>query len=181
MIVAMAKQRCFYHLAGDLEKTDKQNDSEQWCLFRKKLYRLMNDAIRLSQNGDTVEPDTYVRQTKRFHDRMDLLIVQPNQDKDVIRHQKRLSRHRDEMFSFQIYNVSPYNNHAEQQIRRPVIMRKISQQNRSNSGAMVQAVLMSLFKSFDMQGLNPIETVLTIAKAAISGKSIDEQLIDIAA
>ena len=40
---------------------------------------------------------------------------------------------------------------------------------------------MSLFKSFNIQGLNPIETVLTIAKAAIAGKSIDEQLIDITA
>jgi len=40
---------------------------------------------------------------------------------------------------------------------------------------------MSLFKSFNIQGQDLIETVLTIAKAAITGKSIDEQLINITA
>lgn len=169
-IDALAKQRCFFHLAGDLEKTDKHNQSDEWLCFRKKLYRLMNDAIRLSKNEDQTGMETFVRRTVRFHNRLDLLIEQSAQDRDVNRLQKRLSRHRDELFSFLIFeNVSPYNNHAEQQIRRPVIMRKISQQNRSTDGAATQAILMSLFKSFGMQGLNPLETVLSLAGSAIAG------------
>jgi hypothetical protein len=52
-----------------------------------------------------------------------------------------LKRHKDELFTFLDYeNVSPYNNHAEQQMRKPVLTRKVSQQNRSEQGAKTHAV-----------------------------------------
>jgi hypothetical protein len=69
--------------------------------------------------------------------------------------------------------VSPYNNHAEQQMRTAVHTRKVSQQNRSLQGAKTHAILLSLFRSAQLQGLNPVEYVLQLAKAAISGESTD--------
>ncbi len=170
-IEALAKQRCFFHLATDLEKTSKRNHSDQWQFFRKKLYRLMNDAVRLSKKGDQMDSDKYVHRIDRFYERLDQLIVLPGDDKDVNRLRKRLSRHRNELFTFlDCVNVSPYNNHAEQQRRRPVISRKISQQNRSADGAFTQAVLMSIFKTFDLQNLNPLEATLSISKKAVMGR-----------
>ena len=68
--------------------------------------------------------------------------------------------------------MSPYNNHAEQQMRKPVLVRKVSQQNRSDEGAKTQAVIMSLFRSAELQGHNPIETILDMAKMAIEKKEI---------
>ena len=43
-------------------------------------------------------------------------------------------------------------------------MRKISQQNRSAQGAEAHAIFMTLFRSDELQGLNPVETALHLAK-----------------
>ncbi len=67
--------------------------------------------------------------------------------------------------------VSPYNNHAEQQMRTAVHTRKVSQQNRSLEGAKTHAIMLSLFRSAQLQGLHPVEYVLQLARAAISGES----------
>jgi hypothetical protein len=65
------------------------------------------------------------------------------------------------MFTFLAYNdVSPYNNHGEQQMRSAVMTRKISQQNRSRRGADTQAILMTLFRSLQLQKQNPVEALL---------------------
>jgi hypothetical protein len=63
--------------------------------------------------------------------------------------------------------VSPYNNYGEQQMRQPAINRKISHQNRSDRGAKTQAILMTLFRSAELQDLNPVEAILTIVKRLI--------------
>jgi len=95
---------------------------------------------------------------------------------------KRLKRHRNELFIFLHYKgVSPYNNHAEQQMRKPVLTIKVSQQNRSQHGAKTQAVLMTLFRSAELQGDNPVETVLSLAKNAIAAKSASAECFKLAA
>jgi hypothetical protein len=75
------------------------------------------------------------------------------------------------MLTFLDYDqVSPYNNHAEQQMRPAVLTRKISQQNRSADGAKAHAVLMTLFRSAQLQGLNPVEHVLQLARTTLEAK-----------
>jgi hypothetical protein len=104
------------------------------------------------------------------------------EDKDAKRLIKRLKRHRNELFTFLHYEgVSPYNNHAEQQMRKPVLTRKVSQQNRSQHGAKTQAILMTLFRSAELQGDNPVETVLSMAKNAIGAKSAPAECFKLAA
>jgi transposase len=66
-------------------------------------------------------------------------------------------------------------------MRKPVITRKISQQNRSDQGAKTHAILMTLFKSAELQKLNPIEAVLADAKTVIKATSQDEIDFKIAA
>ena len=102
--------------------------------------------------------------------------------KDGKRLIKRLKRHKNELFTFLEYEgVSPYNNHAEQQMRKPVLTRKISQQNRSEQGAKTQAVLMTLLRSAELQEKNPVETVLSLAKTAIAKEIVSEQELKLAA
>jgi len=136
-ISALAKQRCFYSASGgftELVKVDKRNSSNSRKAFRKKLSRLLKDAIRLSNKTDQVKSKDYERLKARLYARLDQLIETSSDDKDVTRLIKRLRRHREELFTFLEYKgVSPYNNHAEQQMRKPVITGKISQQNRSGS------------------------------------------------
>jgi len=103
-------------------------------------------------------------------------------DKDAKRLIKRLNRHKDELFTFLEYEkVSPYNNHAEQQMRKPVLTRKVSQQNRSKEGAKTHAVLMTLFRSSELQGKNPVETVLSLAKVSIGKVGESKIILDLPA
>jgi len=59
-------------------------------------------------------------------------------------------------------------------MRKPAINRKISHQNRSNTGAKTQAILMTLFRSAELQKLNPVEVVLSMAKQSINENALAE-------
>jgi hypothetical protein len=45
-------------------------------------------------------------------------------------------------------------------MRKAVLCRKVSQQNRSEKGAVTQAVLMSLFRTAELEKKNPVEAAL---------------------
>jgi transposase len=181
-ISSLAKQRCFYHLFTELAKVDKHNASPEWKAFRKKLARLLKDAVRLFERKDPAQFDTFDRRKGRLYHRLEQFLEENHKDKDVKRLMKRLKRHKNELFTFLEYeNVSPYNNHAEQQMRKAVLTRKVSQQNRSEQGAKTHAVLMTLFRSAELQGKNPVETVLSLAKTIIGKATVPEQELDLAA
>lgn len=168
-ISALAKQRCFYHLFAELVKVDKANQSEAWQAFRKKLSRLLKDAIRLADKRSQLAPDRYQRLQDRLHHRLGGLLLADYQDKDAHRLIKRLQRHKDELFTFLAFpGVSPYNNHAERQMRKPVLVRKVSQQNRSENGLKTQAIFMSLFRSAELQGQNPVDQVRAAAQKVLA-------------
>ena len=181
-ISALAKQRCFYHLFTELAKVDKTNASPEWKAFCKKLLRLLKDAIRLSERKHGLDQAAYDRKKNRLYARLKQFLKVDYNFKDGKRLIKRLKRHKNELFTFLEYeNVSPYNNHAEQQMRKPVLTRKISQQNRSEQGAKTQAVLMTLLRSAELQEKNPVETVLSLAKTAITKEIVSEQELKLAA
>jgi len=181
-IRTLAKQRCFYHLLTELEKVDKSNKSATWQTFRKKLGRMLMDAVRLSSRKTDLTPAIFNKRKGRLYIRLDQLIESSRKDKDVNRLIKRLIRHRNEFFTFLEYNgVSPYNNHAEQQIRKPVVTRKISQQNRSDRGAEAHAIFMSLFRSAELQGLNPVHQILADAKTMIRSTQTENFIFKLAA
>lgn len=167
-ISALAKQRCFYHLFTELVKVDTYNRSTSWKLFRKKLSRLLKDAVRLSEKKNHLSHECFLRLKKRLFHRLEQFLATPCQDKDAERLTKRLNRHKQELFTFLEHEgVSPYNNHAEQQMRKPVLTRKVSQQNRSVQGANTQAILMTLFRSAELQGANPVESLLANTQNAL--------------
>ena len=173
-IEALAKQRCYFHLFTELIKVDKLNASATWKRFRKKLSRLLKDAVRLGDQRQIRSPPIYARRRARLHKRLDQLIAATFDDADAKRLIKRLRRHRHEMLTFLDHKeVSPYNNHAEQQMRTAVHTRKVSQQNRSLQGAKTHAIFLSLFRSAQLQGLNPVDYLLQMATSALVGKSTD--------
>ena len=166
-ISALAKQRCFYHLFTELVKVDTYNRSAPWKAFRKKLSRLLKDALRVSEKKNHVSPECFLRLKKRLYHRREQFLATPCQDKDAQRLIKRLNCHTNELFTFLEYEgVS----HAEQQMRKPVLTRKVSQQNRSEHGAKTQAILMTLLRSAELQSVNPVETLLDNAKNALTAK-----------
>ncbi len=162
-VAGSLRQTCLVHLLRDLEHVEKyKSPGEHWPAFAKKLRRLIADAIRLWRRTDELPGETYVSRRDRLSARLDDLIHTPWQDRQARRLIKRLRRHRDDLFTFLDQPDVPFdNNLAERAIRPAVIIRKNSYGNRSDLGAEVQAVLMSLFFTLKKRGHNPIHTIET--------------------
>ena len=89
------------------------------------------------------------------------MIDEPWRDRECRRLVKRLRRHAGELFTFLDYDGVPAdNNHAERQIRPAVLMRKTSYANGSDTGAETQAILMSVFRTLKLRGINPTDAIV---------------------
>jgi len=159
-VEAAWRQCCNAHLLRELEKTDLKNDSDEWKAFGKRLRRLIRDAIRLRKRAD-FSPERYARRIERIEKRLAQLLDRDGPDADAQRLRKRLRRHREHLFTFLHRMDVPYdNNFGERQIRPAVILRKNSQGNHSEKGAATQAVLMSVYQTLKLRGLNPLNTIV---------------------
>ena len=156
-IVALAKQRCVVHLLRELKKVDLNNRSAEWRSFRRQLKRLIRDAVNLGRDRGLYGDAGYDRRWKRMHGRLSDLYSAGYTDCDCRRLSKRLSKHRDELFTFLEHDgVTADNNFAERAIRPAVQMRKAYYGNRSQSGAAAQAIFMTLFRTLELRGVDPV-------------------------
>jgi len=167
-LTALAKQRCFFHLFAELAKVEAKNRCEEWQSFQRRLTNLLEDSLRLWVKKAELRPELFQRKKDNLYYRLNCLIEQDYRDQDCRRLRKRLQKYRAELFTFLEYEgVSPYNNHAEQQMRKPVLWRRRCQQNRSDKGAEAQAILMTVFRTAELQGLNPVDYAESLVKEQI--------------
>jgi len=167
-VCAEDRQYCLVHLLRELEKVDLKNGSGEWQAFAKKLRRLLRDGIRLRKQADFV-PETYRGRIDRLNKRLAALSAEERVDGDARRLTKRLRKYAEYLFTFLDYtDVRFENNFAERQIRPAVILRKNGQSNRSDRGAATQAVLMSVYRTLRLRGLNPTETIAEALKTYLT-------------
>lgn len=158
-VEADERQYCLVHLLRELEKVDQHNGSAEWAAFAKKLRRLIRDGIRLRRRSEK-PAEEHPSRVRRIHHRLCALADAAYHDPDASRLAKRIGRHRDWLFTFLDHPHVPWeNNLAERQLRPAVVLRKNSQANRSEKGAATQAVLMSVFRTLRLRGLDPIATI----------------------
>ena len=159
-VVCRKRQMCLVHLLRELEKVDNYNQTPDWVAFRAKLKRLLKDAIRLWKRED-LEAEEFASKRKRLDLRLAELIDSKRRDSDAKRLVKRLKKHRNELFTFLDEPGVPFdNNHAEREIRPAVLMRKNSFHNMTDEGALVQAMLMTVFRTLKRRGLNPVDSLV---------------------
>jgi transposase len=160
-VACALRQTCLVHLLRELEHTEKyKSPGENWPEFAKLLRRLIGDAIRLWRLKDQLPSETYASRRARLANRLDELLNIKWRAKDARRLVKRLRRHRNDLFTFLDQSGVPFdNNLAERAIRPAVIIRKNSYGNRSDSGADLQAILMSVFFTLKKRGYNPISVI----------------------
>jgi hypothetical protein len=156
-------QRCLPHLLREIVKVDERNASDEWRAFAKQLRRLIRDGLRLRKRPDFTR-EKYASRIALIHRRLCALADAGREglyaDADADRLGKRLSRYRDQLFTFlDTPDVPPDNNHAERQIRPAVIMRKNQLCNRSDAGAATQATLMSVYRTLRLRGRDPTQTI----------------------
>jgi len=159
-ISVAARQVCLVHLFREFDDIEQRKDtSGDWADFSKKLRRLLGDAIRLKRRTD-LAIDQYESRRNHFIPRLDEILSTPWNNPNARRLLKRLRRHRNDLFTFVAQpDVSSNNNHAEREIRPAVIMRKNILGNHSEQGAHTQAVLMSIYRTLKLRGLDPIKTI----------------------
>jgi len=168
-IAAKNKQRCLVHILRDLKKVIKYwQDDKEVIRYCERLKNIFEDGIALHNEYHNKKRD------KKYYQRRKFIILQlddfsfPNPNKRILqRFVKRLNRHKDELFTF-LYekDIDFHNNHAEQQIRPDVILRKITFGNRSLKGAKVHDVLMSILQTAKLNRLDPIDTLQKILLSA---------------
>jgi transposase len=165
-VQCMAKQKCIPHLLRDMLSVQKyQKPGQSWQIFAKRLRRLLHDAMRLSKHSERSAPD-YESKRQRIHARLQKIIDHQWKDKNARRLVKRLRRHAQELFTFLDHPEVPYdNNTAERAIRPAVIIRKNSYANRSEAGADMQAMLMSIFRTLKQRGHNPLQTIVSALRS----------------
>jgi transposase len=157
-VQAAAKQKCLAHLLRELEKVSLRNANDEWRDFAARTRRLVKDALRLGVERKALADEEYDRRWRRLYDRLSLIHNASYTDKDCQRLARRLEKYRFELFTFlERENVDATNNHAERVIRPAVLMRKNYYGNRSERGAIVQAILMSIFRTLEMRGVDPLD------------------------
>ena len=167
-VEAADRQKCIPHLLRELEKVDQRNHSAEWRAFAKKLRRLLRDGIRLRKRPDFA-PGKFQGRVDRLNHRLGKLAAEEHTDGDTRRLTKRLGKYGEYIFAFLDYaDVPADNNFGERQIRPAVILRKNSQSNRSDRGAATQAVLMSVYRTLRLRGLNPTKTIADALKTYLT-------------
>lgn len=158
-VIAEDRQYCLVHVLRELEKVDEHNDTFEWNSFARQLRRLIRDGVRLRKRADFT-PAKYQRRISLIHRRLCAMADESRVDADTHRLTERISRHRDHLFTFLDKPEVPFeNNAAERAIRPAVIIRKNSLCNRSDRGAVTQAVLMSVFRTLRLRGHDPTKTI----------------------
>jgi len=171
-IKAFAKQKCIVHLLREIKQVSLRNHSQEWKLFARRLKRLMHETLQLVIARDKIGVSVYETRVANLHLRLADIFGRSYRDKDCERLAKRLDKHSEELFVFLLHpDVPADNNHAERQIRFAVVMRKNSYGNRSKRGAQAQAILMSIFRTCQLRGIDPIEFLVHSVAAAISSGS----------
>ncbi len=97
------------------------------------------------------------------------MAMEEHGDADTRRLTKRLRRYGESIFTFLDYLYVPHdNNFGERQIRPAVILRKNNQSNRSDRGAATQAVLMSVYRTLRLRGLDPTRSIVDALKSYLT-------------
>jgi len=128
-----------------------------------------NSAHLHARKRPDFAPGKFESRVDRLNARLAKLAGEEHIDGDTQRLTKRLRRYAEFIFTFLDYPDVPHdNNFGERQIRPAVILRKNSQSNRSDRGAATQAVLMSVYRTLKLRGLNPTKTIADALKTYLS-------------
>jgi len=157
-------QRCLVHLKRDLDALKAEHIQDPGvCRWVESVNNLLHRAKEYAKEH-SAEPDRFspaVRRSRRIALEKEVEDLSRPYCRSVLPQHtlaERLYRHRSELFVFVHHlDVPSSNNAAERAIRPFVVMRKVSGGTRSAAGSHTQAVLLSLFSTWVLRGLDPLE------------------------
>lgn len=171
-------QRCWVHLDRDMDELVEQYPEDRglksWVERTKAIWAKAKDYPGPSPNLPLgLQAQERIEEEDYFKDKLRKLCEQyVLQDVPQSTLCSRIITHLSELFVFVRFpNIESSNNRAERALRHTVVARKISGGTRSPKGSETRAILGSLFGTWRLQGLNPLEqTRLLLARALCQEK-----------
>lgn len=149
------KQKCLVHLLRELHTLRDEATAAAKDHYIQPLMTLLQDAIALGKSRDTLAAGDFTTARQTLERRLDVLIFTRPQDKDCQRINKRLVKHRSELFCFlEVEGVPPDNNAGERDIRSVAAARADGGVNRTKAGATAFANLKSIIRTCQKHGRN---------------------------
>ena len=145
-------QKCLLHYFRDMYKTLERDGSSEFSLFFNRLYWILKDAISAAGLDDKAADCG--AEAEILAPRVGELIGAEYEDADCRRYVKRLRRERGHLFTFLEHDVDYHNNISERGLRPFATSRKILYGNRSECGAERTKILMSVYETCKMRGVN---------------------------
>jgi len=145
-----AQQICWAHILRDTKKLAKSYEAG------KTLHRRFKSVFRKAKS---LVGHASAKDMKRLHARIERIGALRFEQKTLRAFRDSIcKKHRDDLFHFVINPAVPStNNGTERAIRKAVIIRKISNGNRSERGARILETLLSVIESMRLQKKNPLE------------------------
>jgi transposase len=167
-VEATTHQICLAHQIRNLTYA-VEADGYLGLVWAVELRHLLGRAIHLHQIRETLTPASFTRRRRRIENAVDRLVFRtflPEQPDtaNARRLQERYREHRASLFVFfDRPDIPPTNNASEQDLRPSVIHRKVTGGYRSQLGADISAILISLLTTARKRGENLFQALRSTA------------------
>lgn len=151
-------QRCWAHPLREAEilalrtKGGKGKEEAEYLLSSlRRVFHETRDELREHPPPNRMLHDVQLR-------RLRYILSKRYADADVVKFVSKLKSASRDLFTFTLYpGVEPTNNHAERQLREPIVHRKIRGQLKCEKGIEMFSRLMTAVSTWKLQGLNPFQ------------------------
>ena len=167
-VEATTHQICLAHQIRNLTYA-VEADGYLGLVWAVELRHLLGRAIHLHQIRETLTPASFTRRRRRIENAVDRLVFRtflPEQPDtaNARRLQTRYREHRASLFVFfDRPDIPPTNNASEQDLRPSVIHRKVTGGYRSQLGADISAIFISLLTTARKRGENLFQALRSTA------------------
>jgi transposase len=167
-VEATTHQICLAHQIRNLTYA-VEADGYLGLVWAVELRHLLGRAIHLHQRRETLTPASFTRRRRRIENAVDRLVFRtflPEQPDtaNARRLQERYREHRASLFVFfDRPDIPPTNNASEQDLRPSVIHRKVTGGYRSQLGADISAIFISLLTTARKRGENLFQALRSTA------------------
>ena len=152
-------QICWAHLLRNAKDLTEHYDEAKY--IRRQLKHIFKLANKCKHQATEKQVDNLLH-------KIDLIAEKRYKHSEVRKFVKSICKfHRENLFRF-VTNpeIEATNNRAERGIRKGVIIRKISNGNRSKKGADIFGILLSIVETLKLQGKNPLNEMKMIIQAS---------------
>ena len=151
-------QICWTHLLRNAKDLAEHYDEAKY--IRRQLKHIFKLANKCKHQATE-------KQVGNLLHKIDLIAKKRYKHSEVRKFVKSICKiHRENLFRFVTnFEIEATNNRAERGIRKAVVIRKISNGNRSKKGADIFGVLLSVVETLKLQGKNPLKEMQNIIQA----------------